>query len=60
VPDDDPAGFAASDELRGRIVALLEMHKGNVSHVARHMGRSRVQIHRWMQKLSIDIDTYRS
>jgi len=47
-------------DLRGRIVALLEKHKGNVSHVARDMGKARVQIHRWMQKLSIDVNDYRA
>jgi pSer/pThr/pTyr-binding forkhead associated (FHA) protein len=48
------------EELRGRLVALLERHKGNVSHVARDMGKARVQVHRWMQKLSIDVGVYRS
>jgi DNA-binding NtrC family response regulator len=52
--------LANPEELRGRIVALLEKHKGNVSYVARDMGRARVQIHRWMQKLSIDAEAYRS
>lgn len=61
-PDDDQASIMpqAPEELRGRIVSLLEMHKGNVSHVARDMGKSRAQIHRWMRKLSIDIDVYRA
>jgi transcriptional regulator with AAA-type ATPase domain len=51
---------ANPEELRGRIVSLLEKHKGNVSYVARDMGKARVQIHRWMQKFSIDADAYRS
>lgn len=59
-PDDDQANIMAPEDLRGRVVALLERHKGNVSHVARDMGKSRVQIHRWIQKLAIDIDMYRS
>jgi DNA-binding NtrC family response regulator len=50
----------APDDLRARLVALLEKHKGNVSYVAREMGKARVQIHRWMQKLSIDAGAYRS
>ncbi len=57
-PEEEPA--ANPEELRGRIVALLEKHKGNVSGVARDMGKARVQIHRWMQKLAIDADAYRS
>lgn len=47
------------EELRGQLIALLEKHNGNVSHVARDMGKARAQIHRWMQKLAIDIDNYR-
>jgi DNA-binding NtrC family response regulator len=50
----------SSDELRARLVALLEKHKGNVSYVARDMGKARVQVHRWMQKFSIDAEAYRS
>jgi hypothetical protein len=59
-PPPDEETLANPDELRGRIVALLEKHKGNVSYVARDMGKARVQIHRWMQKFSIDADAYRS
>ena len=55
-PDEEPP---SQDDLRGRIVALLEKHHGNVSHVARDMGKARVQIHRWMQKLAIDVEDYR-
>lgn len=48
------------DDLRGRIVSLLEKHHGNVSTVARTMGKTRMQIHRWMHKLSINPADYRS
>lgn len=48
------------EDLRGQLIALLEKHNGNVSHVARDMGKARAQIHRWMQKLAIDIDNYRA
>jgi len=50
---------ASPEELRGRIVSLLEKHRGNVSYVARDMGKARVQIRRWMQRLSINADEYR-
>ncbi len=53
-------GLANPEELRGRLVALLDKHNGNVSYVARDLGKARAQIHRWMQKLSIDVDAYRS
>src|SRR5262249_30981154 len=32
--------LANPEQLRGRLVALLEKHKGNVSHVARDMGKA--------------------
>jgi DNA-binding NtrC family response regulator len=59
-PPPEEESIANPGDLRGRLVALLEKHKGNVSYVARDMGKARVQIHRWMQKLSIDASTYRS
>ncbi|MDC0747900.1 sigma 54-interacting transcriptional regulator [Polyangium mundeleinium] len=58
-PEPEDERDTAPDALRGRIVALLEKHRGNVSGVARDMGKSRVQIHRWIQRFSISVDTYR-
>ena len=52
--------FADPEELRGRIVSLMEKHKGNVSYVARDMSTSRSQVHRWMQRFAIDADAYRA
>ena len=60
LPSPEEEGLAQPEELRARLVTLLDKYNGNVSHVARDMGKARVQIHRWMQKLSIDVDTYRS
>ncbi len=60
LPSPQEEGLANPEELRERLVALLDKHNGNVSYVARDMGKARVQIHRWMQKLSIDVDAYRS
>lgn len=48
------------NELRDQIVQLLEQHRGNVTSVARAMGKSRMQLHRWMQKFGIDPENYRS
>jgi DNA-binding NtrC family response regulator len=45
--------------LRDRIVALLHEHRGNVTAVARALGKAPAQIHRWMHRLNIDPDTYR-
>jgi len=47
------------DELRNQIIQLLEQHRGNVTSVARAMGKSRMQLHRWMQKFGIDPESYR-
>ncbi|MDI1443587.1 sigma 54-interacting transcriptional regulator [Polyangium sp. 6x1] len=58
-PEPEEERDTAPEALRGRIVALLEKHRGNVSGVARDMGKSRVQIHRWIQRFSISVDTYR-
>lgn len=60
VPSPQEEGLAKPEELRDRLVALLDKHNGNISYVARDMGKARAQIHRWMQKLSIDVDAYRS
>jgi sigma-54 dependent transcriptional regulator, acetoin dehydrogenase operon transcriptional activator AcoR len=46
-------------ELRDQIVAHLRQHAGNVSAVARDMGKDRKQIQRWLKRLAIDPDTYR-
>jgi transcriptional regulator of acetoin/glycerol metabolism len=57
---------AATDELREpealrrHLVALLEQHQGKVSLVARDMGKSRMQIHRWMQRFGINPKDYRA
>lgn len=57
-PAEDPPG--ADDELRAQIVALLHQHHGNVTAVGRVMGKAPAQIHRWMRRLGIDPDAYRS
>jgi hypothetical protein len=35
------------------------MHHGNVTAVARAMGKAPAQIHRWLHRFEIDADTYR-
>lgn len=46
----DAADVAKRDEL----VALLREHHGNVTAVARAMGKARVQIQRWIRRYGID------
>jgi DNA-binding NtrC family response regulator len=55
-----PASAASPDQaLRDRIIALLHEHRGNVTAVARVLGKAPAQIHRWMHRFQIDPDTYR-
>jgi DNA-binding NtrC family response regulator len=43
------------DELR----ALLEQHRGNVSAVARSVGRSRTQVYRWLEEHGLKSEDFR-
>ena len=55
-----PAKTEASDEaIRAQLSEALSTHHGNISHVARTMGRTRMQIHRWMKRFGINPETYR-
>jgi transcriptional regulator of acetoin/glycerol metabolism len=55
------ADTAGADDLplRDRLVVLLHEHRGNVTAVARAMGKAPTQIHRWTRRLGIDPDVYR-
>jgi transcriptional regulator of acetoin/glycerol metabolism len=57
MPEDD---VDDPEALKKALVALLEKHRGNVSHVARDMGKARMQIHRWMKRFDLDPDSFRS
>lgn len=57
LPDNEP--LSNPDELRLQIIQLLEQHRGNVTLVARALKKSRMQLHRWMQKFGIDPEAYR-
>jgi transposase-like protein len=51
-----------SDEdraLRAELVRALGEHRGNVSAVARELGKARVQIRRWCRRFGLDPDTFR-
>ena len=59
----EPAAPAELDEAdvrqREELVALLREHRGNVTAVARAMGKARMQIHRWIKKYRLALDAYR-
>src|SRR5262249_47358915 len=46
--------------LRDRLEALLRDHGGNVSSVARHIGKAREQAHRLIKRLGLDAGVYRT
>jgi DNA-binding NtrC family response regulator len=55
-----PAPNPPAGDERGRMLMdLLREHQGNVSEVARALGRSRMQIHRLMRRYQIDPKRYR-
>jgi len=46
-------------QRRERLVALLKAHAGNVSAVARELGKERVQVQRWLKRFEIDARSFR-
>jgi DNA-binding NtrC family response regulator len=52
-PPEDPL---SPDErrLKDELMALLEQHEGNVSAVARAMGKARMQVQRWIKRYRLD------
>jgi transcriptional regulator of acetoin/glycerol metabolism len=47
-----------NDPLREELIQHFREHKGNVSAVARVMGKARVQVQRWMKRFNIDPQQY--
>ncbi len=45
--------------LRIQLIELLQVHRGNVTDVARAVGKARMQVHRWLRKFGIDPEKYR-
>ncbi|MDP2275682.1 MAG: sigma 54-interacting transcriptional regulator [Archangium sp.] len=45
---------------KAELVALLSQHAGNVSAVARAMGKARMQIQRWMDRYGLDPRSFRT
>jgi hypothetical protein len=61
-PDEgsDAAGARRAGVLEeAEVRSLLQKHAGNVSAVARELGKDRAQIHRWMRERGIRPDDYR-
>jgi transcriptional regulator of acetoin/glycerol metabolism len=41
------------------LVELLTRHQGNVSAIARDLGKERIQIHRWLKRHGLSPDDFR-
>jgi sigma-54 dependent transcriptional regulator, acetoin dehydrogenase operon transcriptional activator AcoR len=59
-PDEEPPRELTPDEARHRdeLVALLRQHGGNMSAVARVLGKGRTQIVRWVKRYGIDVRSF--
>lgn len=44
---------------RAQLLSLIDKHAGNVSHVARELGKARSQVQRWLGRYGIDALQYR-
>jgi len=63
-PAQPPRAASAPPTLRGtpseaELRELLAKHKGNVAAVGREFNKERMQVHRWLRKYNIDVNTYR-
>lgn len=47
-------------KLKAELTSALSRTKGNISEIARTMGKTRMQIHRWMKRFGLDPETFRS
>jgi transcriptional regulator with PAS, ATPase and Fis domain len=55
--DAEPVALSAADTaLRDRLAALLLEHAGNISAVARAMGKARWQVHRWLRRFHLETE----
>lgn len=58
-PPPPPSASGPEDRLK-QLTALLERHGGNVSEVARAMGKSRFQVRRWLKRYRLDLNQFRN
>ena len=49
----------ADTQKREELIALLQEHRGNVAAVARAMGKARMQIHRFIKRYQLSLESYR-
>jgi transcriptional regulator of acetoin/glycerol metabolism len=49
---------SADREHREQLISLFREHHGNVSAVARHLGKARTQVQRWLKRYQLDPRDY--
>jgi transcriptional regulator with PAS, ATPase and Fis domain len=61
-PSEPPQRQLTVDEMRHRdeLIALLREHRGNLSSVARAVGKARTQVVRWVGRYGLNAAAYRS
>jgi DNA-binding NtrC family response regulator len=47
------------EERRGELLRLLQLHRGNLSAVARDIGKARFQVQRWIKRYAMRPEDYR-
>ncbi len=52
--------IAGDEQLRDILTTLLGEHRGNLAEVARAMNKAPTQIRRWLRRLGLDADSFRS
>ena len=59
--EETPSRAASEADLRQRdeLVALLKEHRGNVSSMARAMGKARMQVQRWLKRHGLEAEAFR-
>ena len=45
---------------REELIALMTSYRGRIAEVARHLGRQRTQVYRWMRQHDIDAEPFRT
>jgi DNA-binding NtrC family response regulator len=48
----------AERDQREELIALFRQHRGNISAVARHLGKARTQVQRWVKRYQLDPSDY--
>jgi DNA-binding NtrC family response regulator len=55
-----PAGTGSLAPSEAELRAICARHHGNVTAIAKELGKERMQIHRWLKRYGIDIEEFRS